>query len=384
MSILRIIHPDLSGNQTTKLTAALAAAGTAVTAENTTGIVAGDYVVFGNVGDEKTECKLLSAVASTTAATTAAVDFAHSIGAPMTKTHYNQVRIQSASSETGTYSTLATVDIQWDAEHTLYEHTAGASTTWYKFAYYDADDNNITDYSDAIQATGYKVRSLGAMIARIRTILRIKNDYDVITDDEITDMINESHLDLSAERNWPFLESTFTDSTTDSTQTVSLPTTMKPGSLSDINILYSSINYHPKYLPQGEFLRLDISDGLEATQAAIAHYTIIGATVYFYPIPSSTGSSDVTFYGTKVPDTLDEINEQSDYPEVSYFVYDVAHEIATSMGKEIKMLDRLEGRKDRAYARMMKYGTKQSTGPTRVRRNSTTNITDPSIHWTIS
>jgi len=384
MPILRIPPPDISSNQTTKLTAALAAAGTAVTAENTAGIVAGDYVVFGNVGEEKTEVKLISAVADVNSMTTAAVDFAHSIGAPITKTDFNQIRIQSATSETGTFTTIVTVNIQYDHPETIYQDTSGASTTWYKFAYFDSDDSIVTDFSDAIQATGYKARSLGRMIIDIRRELRIQDDQSVITDDELISMINNSHTELADERSWPFLETTSSASTTDSTQTVALPTNIKPGTLTAINILVSGVNYQPKYIPYNEFLRLDRSDGLEATQSAITRYTIWDDDVFLWPIPESTGSSDVTFYHHKIPDVLSDINAQSDFPNVDYFIYDVCHHLSAALERSARQIDNFERLRGRAFVRMSRYGAKQSERPTRVRRIHTDTVLDPNFFTEIT
>jgi len=384
MPVLRIPPPDLLENQTTKLTAALAATGTAVTAENTTGILAGDYVVFGNVGEEKTEVKLLSAVGSVTAMTSAAVDFAHSVGTPITKTDFNQIRIQSATSEAGSFATLGTVNIQFDHPETLFQDTTGSSTTWYKFAYYDADDDILTEFSDAIQATGYKARSLGKMIIDIRRELRIQDDQSVITDDELTNMINNSHVELADERNWPFLETTSSASTTDSTQTTALPTNMKPGTLTNVNILLDGVNYQPQYIPYNEFLKLDISDGLESTQSAITRYTIWDDDVFWWPIPESTGSSDVTFYHHKIPDVLSDINAQSDFPSVDYFIYDVCQHLAASLERSARQMDNFTNLKGSAFIRMARYGAKQAERPTRVRRILTDTVVDPNFFTEIT
>ena len=375
MPVLEIKHPDLSYQPMTYLSAALAAAGATLTVENTAGFTASDEMIVGGVGEEKTEGILVHAsptITSTTVTTVSGgVSFAHGIGTPVTRSDFDQIKIHSSTTETGTFTELAAspINIDWEAPLTRYDDTVSASTAWFKVQYYHSIDTTTSTLSDAFQpSAGFKVRSLQAMINNIRRLLKLEDNQRVITNAEITDMLNESQLDLSAERNFPFLETTGTGSTTDSTQTVALPTDIKPGSLSDLNILYSGNNYHPSYVTQGDFLLLDISDGLETDQGSITHYTIIGSTVYFFPIPSSTGSSDVTFYYTKVPDTLDEINEQSNFPEVSYFVYDVAHKIALSLNKQTKILDRLNDSKFQARNRMMKYGTKQSTGPTRVRR----------------
>ena len=91
----------------------------------------------------------------------------------------------------------------------------------------------------------------------------------------------------------------------------------------------------------------------------------------------------MTFYYTKVPDILDEQNEQSNFPDVTYFVYDVAFQLALMLNKQTKVLDRLQGEKDRAFVRMMKYGTKQNTGPGRVRRLPVADR-DPSRFWEIT
>jgi len=389
MPILNIEHPDLRYQPRTFVSSALAASGATITVENSTGFTASDAMVIGGVGEEKTEEILVHASTSITSTTiptvAAAVVFAHSIGTPITRSDWDQIRIWTATTETGTFTEIAAspIDIDWEGKLTRYNDEVSAENAWFKTQFSHSVDATTGELGDAFQPARFKVRSPGAMISSIRTLLNIKDNFKVISDATLMDMLNISQLALSADRDFPFLETTFTDSTVDSVQTIALPTTMKPGSLTDLNILLDGTNYHPEYVDVDTFLALDIDDGLEVTQDAITHYTIVGLNILLFPVPSASGSSDVTFYGTKVPDILDEQNEQSNFPDVTYFVYDVAHQLAIMLNKQTKILDRLQGEKDRAMVRMMKYGTKQSTGPGRVRRIPVVDR-DPSRFWEIT
>ena len=91
--LVKISHPEL-GTGKTRLSADVAASATSSTVENNDNFAAADYVVFGNLGEEKTEIVLLTSVTapSTLGHTTGPV-FAHSARTPVQETKYNQIKI---------------------------------------------------------------------------------------------------------------------------------------------------------------------------------------------------------------------------------------------------------------------------------------------------
>jgi len=158
-----INHPELE-DQETRLSADVAASATSSTVENTKGFATSDYVVFGKPGEELTEIVLLTGVtANTTLSHTTGPVFAHSARTPVSQIKYNQAKVYSSTSETGTYSLAATTDLTLDQDSTVYTDNAGTSTTWYKIKYYNSTSGSLSSFSVPVQGTGYTEDSLRSM-----------------------------------------------------------------------------------------------------------------------------------------------------------------------------------------------------------------------------
>jgi len=158
--IVKIQHPEL-GIGKTLLAANVAASATSCTVVNTEGFATNDYVVFGNPGEEKSEIVLLTSVtANTTLGHTTGPVFAHSVRTPIQEIKYNQAKIYSSSTEDGTYTLLATIDLQINEDSTIYDDTTGTSATWYKVKYYNETTTSLSSFSSAVGGTGYTEDSL--------------------------------------------------------------------------------------------------------------------------------------------------------------------------------------------------------------------------------
>ncbi|MHB8544792.1 MAG: hypothetical protein ACYC9S_12460 [Leptospirales bacterium] len=88
---------------------------------------------------------------------------------------YNDIKVYSSSTQTGTYTLLATVAIdltqatEFSTGYTVYTDTAGTTSTWYEFSYYNSTSTAESPLSTAIQGgTAY-------LDTRIRQELQ---DYD--------------------------------------------------------------------------------------------------------------------------------------------------------------------------------------------------------------
>jgi len=165
--IVKIDHPS-TGPQETRLSADVAASATSSTVENNDGFATNDYCVFGKLGEEKTEVvKLTSTTTNVTLGHTTGPVFAHSARTQISQIKYNQIKVYSSTTEAGTYSLLATIDLDVDQKQTAYDDTAGTSTTWYKVKYYNETTTTLSDYSDAVLGTGYAEESLRSMTDEI-------------------------------------------------------------------------------------------------------------------------------------------------------------------------------------------------------------------------
>lgn len=162
------IDPPELGPGKTRLSADSAAAATSSTVENNNQFTTNDYAVFGKLGDEKTEIvKVTSVTGATTMGHTGGLTFPHSARTVVNEIKYNQAKVYSATSETGTYSLLTTVDLQPDKKQTIYDDTTGDADTWYKVKYYNETTTALSGFSDAVQGTGYTEDSLRSMTDEI-------------------------------------------------------------------------------------------------------------------------------------------------------------------------------------------------------------------------
>jgi len=216
-----IKNPDISDAEKTYLTVACAASAASISVADYSGFADNDYLVLGIYSKEKAEIVLVDDVAIDATITLDATDlpaYAHPANTQVIRMPYNQIKIWSAASEaaclalTTSDAVLATTNLQVDDEYTSYDDTTGSSTTWYKVAFYNSGATTYSDFSDPIQATGYKANSRGRLKGIIRSLFGDK--YGKWVDE--TDLNNffyqvETEV-FDYRKKWSFLqtESTFT------------------------------------------------------------------------------------------------------------------------------------------------------------------------------
>uniref|UniRef100_A0A7V3JA78 Uncharacterized protein n=1 Tax=candidate division CPR3 bacterium TaxID=2268181 RepID=A0A7V3JA78_UNCC3 len=189
--VLVIEHPEIDTSEQTSLTTAVSAGNTGLAVQNNQGFSANDYILIENIGSENAEIVKISSLSGNTTINTDALKFSHGIDTPITYIKYNQIKIYRASSKTGSYSLLATVNIEVDYPNgTRYDDTTGTSSSWYKVTYYNSTSLVESDYSDPIPATGipdYYLRGIQ------NAVVTLANDplEQRIRRDDITRWINE-------------------------------------------------------------------------------------------------------------------------------------------------------------------------------------------------
>jgi len=185
-------HPAIENNELTTLTGDVAAAATALAVKNNDVFAQNDYVVVGKIGQETTEIRKIASVTGSKTVVVDALEFDHEVSTPIRKIDYNQIKIYSCATEDGTYELItdATVDIQVDSpDGTLYNHTAGTVTTWYKIKYYNSTSTALSDFSPPVQGSGFEDGSLKVMTD---DILDMVNDpkAEYVTRDMVRSKIN--------------------------------------------------------------------------------------------------------------------------------------------------------------------------------------------------
>jgi hypothetical protein len=220
------------------LTDDVAASATTSTVENNNGFGTNDYVLFGNVGEEKTEIVLLtSTTGNTTLGHSTGPVFAHVARTRVSEIKYNQAEVYSATSETGSYTLLATVSLTPDQEVTTYDDTTGDTTTWYKIRYKNSTTTTYSDHSVPVQGTGYTDDSLRSMTDEILDEFG-DPDEKTLTRTQIKRMLNlaQRKVTLQVIAQYPDYRKQYTtQALTASTATYTLPTRFIGFSRVDVN-----------------------------------------------------------------------------------------------------------------------------------------------------
>lgn len=171
---------DVSKEESFQLTADVAAAATTLTVNSTAGLTAGDYIILGEPGREKTEIVKITTVASGTSLTVPAISYAHKEMDPVYRTPYNQVKVYSSSSESGAYTNISgsPLAMEVDQFYTYLVDSAGTSSTWYKFSYYNSTSASESDKSSA---------RLAGLPDQLITLGELKEDLGIKLDDHEVD-----------------------------------------------------------------------------------------------------------------------------------------------------------------------------------------------------
>lgn len=199
----------------TFLTAAVAVAATTITirAVDSNAWADNDYIIIGEIGAKNAE--VLQINGSVSDGTSLTIDnngsggsrYTHAVDEPVYRVMYNRVEFARATTEAGTKTSLATNEIQPDDLYTRYIDTT--NTTGFGFVRFNNQTSAAnSSYSDGIPYTGYTARSLGRMIKAVRRELG-EPDIRYITDEDITEELNENQRDVAHSRLWPFYEDTF-------------------------------------------------------------------------------------------------------------------------------------------------------------------------------
>jgi|SaaInlLV_10m_DNA_2_1039722.scaffolds.fasta_scaffold04647_2 hypothetical protein len=298
--IIEIEHPKL-GPQDTRLSTDVAASATSSTVENNKSFATNDYTVFGVPAEELTEIiKLTSTTGNTTIGHTTGPIFAHSARTPIYQIKYNQVKIYSASSESGSYSLLATVDLTLDQPITSYDDTAGTSSTWYKIRYYNATTTSLSSLSVAVQGTGYEDDSLKSMTDEVL------EDFGDTEGKELTREQVAKYLKGGVRKvtnqiftYFPeFLKAYTTDSLTNGTATYTLPTNFLGFVRVDVNPTGTVATNAYKAEFTSEF-EGESNTVFSPTNPQIA---IRGANYVIRPTPSGSGMAFIWYW--KAPTSM--------------------------------------------------------------------------------
>lgn len=147
-------------------------------------------VLLGALGSEFAERRIVNTVAASTVAVTLATSFAHNRGEPISQIAYDQVVIETASSSTGSFSVLATIDFQWTQQNSVYQHTAGTSATYYRIKYYNSATSVSSSYSNGgvgVSSATFDSTTVAALIQSVRSAVGNTTQTDQFFIEQIND-----------------------------------------------------------------------------------------------------------------------------------------------------------------------------------------------------
>lgn len=161
---ITLSHPDITDSPETFLTTDYSS-GVNLEVSNNASFAADDYVILGRPGLEQAEIKQINAVqGSRTLVMDSSGDFPHASDTTVVKIPYNQFRIyRSTTGVGGTYTLLATVNIQIDQLQNVYRDATSNSAYSYKLCFYNSTTDAESEFSDEIPFAGYPDWSLKAM-----------------------------------------------------------------------------------------------------------------------------------------------------------------------------------------------------------------------------
>jgi hypothetical protein len=193
-NIITVNNPYLT-TATSYLTKDLLAAATSLTVSNTQNFTATDMILVGGFGQETAEVVTASAVASATALTVGALTLNHSRGELVSALAYDKVVITAATSKNGTYSTVATIVLDYTDSTTTYMHASGDSTYWYKVRFFNTSKGIATSDTDPQLAGGYDTTSVKYLIDQARRAVGNTS----LDDDFFMGAVNEARRTVNTE-----------------------------------------------------------------------------------------------------------------------------------------------------------------------------------------
>jgi hypothetical protein len=144
--------------EATHLTAKAAAAQKVLAVANSSRLVANDYLVIENTGEEQAELAQIGVVDSLIKITLKSnLNFDHGQGKPVYQTPYNKMRIYYDTDEDGEFENELSgspVNMEVDEPNTIVNDPDGSDARWYKYTYYNSTTYVETDKDDSTAIQG--------------------------------------------------------------------------------------------------------------------------------------------------------------------------------------------------------------------------------------
>lgn len=179
------------------LTKDINAGATTLTVSNNQNFTSSDVLLLGSFGQDTSE--IVSITGAVTAGTSislaAATILNHSRGETVTALAYDKVVIMGSTTKNGSYTTIATVVLDYGSNNTVYMHASGDTNYWYKVRFFNSGRGNATSDTDPQYAGGYDVTSVKYLIDQARRAV----GNVTLDDDFFVGAINEARRTVNTE-----------------------------------------------------------------------------------------------------------------------------------------------------------------------------------------
>lgn len=188
---IKVLHPEFPGTPRTSLTASIAAGAVTLSVLDTQGFtqdLGNQYVVVGNLGEERSEIMRVTAAPTATSLTVTATSYAHPVDVSVTLFQWNRVEIGRRTTAAGATTVIATIALQPDQAVTTYVNT-GTEDAFYVVRFNNQQTATFSEYSDAAAPTGYAVN----------TVWSAKSSALAMTHQEINQLVSDDFLNREIE-----------------------------------------------------------------------------------------------------------------------------------------------------------------------------------------
>lgn len=204
--IIKAFNPETFDLEKTYLSSFTAAAATSLPVKNNSEFAVDNFVLVGEMGQEKSEIRKVASVnANKLAIGIDALLFDHNADASVFKMPYDKVRFYRRVSAEAAPTLQVTVDIDVDDADSLtkWDDVASLTTYYYQTSFYNSETDEETELSDPIAASGYDLLSAGAIIDQV--VRRVRDTgYTVLSFNEYIDVMNEVGSDLITQAQKPY------------------------------------------------------------------------------------------------------------------------------------------------------------------------------------
>lgn len=329
--IVKIALPQIEDTNRTRLTDRVSAGDTVLSVENGNGFTAGQVVVLGNPGEERTEAVTVASATDTTV-TTSATKYGHSPGDKVSHSVFDKYEVSYKTTSSADWANFPSMpaSLRWDEMENIYRPDPSYTIYSVRIRLYSTENTAYSNYSDEILSTGFGRKSVKKMTDQI---LRTLKDPEAkgVSRSYILQLLNEAQDVILAEREyWRFLltEDKTSITTVSGTKEYDLPSDYDRMEAVYLNYVdagtSTDIVYELKFLPYREFLFNEQDNNASAIDK-ITYYTITPDGQLKIPEPDDGGLSIYLTYYKKAAD-LDSDGDETDIPmpnALKYYVLNI-------------------------------------------------------------